>query len=188
MTDRSALLIIDLFSLFDFPSGQQLGRLAVKAAAQTAVLRDAFDALDLPVIYINDNFGNWKQDFPQLVRACRQHDGPSAQIASLLSPRAPHYFILKPKHSAFLATPLPVLLAKLGVGRLVLTGMALDSCVLATALDANAREYSTVVASDATACLPGRRRAAVQTLERSGAARVSRTSAIVATLSAPLAD
>ena len=188
MTHRTALLIIDLFSLFDFPGGQQLGPSAVKAAKQTATLRDAFDALGLPVVYVNDNFGNWKQDFPQLVQACRQQGGPSARIASLLAPRAPHYFILKPKHSAFLATPLPVLLAKLGVGRVVLTGMALDSCVLATALDANAREYKTVVASDATASLPGRHRAAVQTLERSGAAQVSRAAAVIETLRAPVED
>ena len=43
--------------------------------------------------------------------------------------------MLKPKHSAFLCTALPVLLHQLGVDGLVLAGVATDSCVLATALD-----------------------------------------------------
>ncbi len=184
MAPTAALLLIDLFSLFDFPQGRRLAPLAVRAAEQAARLRAAFDARRLPVIYANDNFGDWQRDFPQLVDACRQRGGASARIAAELAPRPGDYFILKPKHSAFLATPLPVLLAKLGVRRLVLAGMALDACVLATALDANSREYATVVAADASAALPGRRGPALQTLQRSGAARVLGNRQIVALLSA----
>lgn len=168
----TALIIIDFFSLFDFPDGERLAPLAVAAARRSALLRDAFDAAGRPVIYANDNFGEWKRDFPHLVEECRHHGRHAAAIAGLLAPKPGHYFILKPKHSAFLATPLPVLLAKLGVSRLVLAGMALDSCVLATAMDANSREYETYIASDATACLPGRRTHALQTLKQAGTAKV----------------
>lgn len=185
MDSTVALLIIDFFSLFDFPQGRRLAPLAVRAAVQTAALRAAFDARNLPVIYANDNFGDWQRDFPQLVQACRLKGGASARIATELAPRTGDYFILKPKHSAFLATPLPVLLAKLGVGRLVLAGMALDSCVLATAMDANSREFATVVASGATAALPGRRAPALQTLQRSGTAQVLDNPQIVRLLPAP---
>ncbi|AVJ33245.1 isochorismatase [Stenotrophomonas sp. MYb57] len=182
MQQPTALLIIDLFSLFDFPQGRQLAPLAEQAALQAANLRAAFDARGLPVIYANDNFGNWKQDFPQLVEACRQKGGEPARIAAQLAPRPGHYFILKPKHSAFLATPLPVLLAKLGVSRLILAGMTLDSCVLATAVDANSREYRTVVAWEATAALPDRRQPALQTLQRSGVAEVLSNRQVLALL------
>lgn len=184
MDSTIALLVIDFFSLFDFPQGRRLAPLAVRAAVQAAALRSEFDARGLPVIYANDNFGNWQRDFTQLVDACLQEGGPSARIATALAPREGDYFILKPKHSAFLATPLPVLLAKLGVSRLVLAGMALDSCVMATALDANSREYTTVVAADATAALPERRVPALQTLQRSGTAQVLGNRQIVSLLPA----
>jgi len=182
MHAKTALIIIDLFSLFDFPEGSALGPLAVQAAGKAAVLRDAFDERELPVIFANDNFGEWKRDFPTLVKACREHGGHAADIARRLAPKARHYFILKPKHSAFLATPLPVLLAKLGVQRVALAGMALDSCVLATALDANSREYETVVAWEATAALPDRRQPSLQLLQRSGAAKVLGVREVIALL------
>lgn len=86
MEQPTALLIIDLFSLFDFPQGRQLAPYAVHAAQRTARLRAAFDAHRWPVIYANDNFGNWQRDFPQLVEACRQKGGASAQIVEYLPP------------------------------------------------------------------------------------------------------
>lgn len=172
MASRAALLIIDVFSLFDFPEADELAPAAIDAAKEAARIRREFDKRQLPVIYANDNFGDWQRDFPQLVRDCRHNGGSSAEVVKHLGPGAGHYFVLKPKHSAFLATPLAILLAKLNVNQLVLCGMALDSCVLATALDANSREYRTVVARQAVAALPERREAALQVLERSGAAKV----------------
>ncbi len=46
---------------------------------------------------------------------------------------------------------LPVLLPKLGVSRLILTGMATDICVLFTAADAHMRDYALWVPEDAVA-------------------------------------
>lgn len=182
MADRTALLIIDLFSLFDFPQAEQLEPLAVEAARGAARLRRAFDNKKLPVIYANDNFGEWQRDFPQLVRDCRRHGGASAEIARYIGPQAGHYFVLKPKHSAFLATPLPVLLAKLKVNRVVLCGMTLESCILATAIDANSREYGVVVALEAVASLPGRREAAQITLDASDIAQLQTVENIIGDL------
>jgi len=90
--------------------------------------------------------------------------------------------VLKPKHSAFLATPLAVLLAKLDVRTLVLVGMALDSCIHATAIDANSREFSTVVISDATACLSKRRSAALTLLRSTGSVQVRTTRSLLQSL------
>jgi nicotinamidase-related amidase len=42
------------------------------------------------------------------------------------SPRDEDYFIIKPQFSGFYATNLQVLLSKLGVSRLILTGIATD--------------------------------------------------------------
>lgn len=59
--------------------------------------------------------------------------------------------MLKPKHSAFHATPLDLLLRHLGTRRLVLGGVSSDQCVLYTAADARMRDYDIVVARDCVA-------------------------------------
>lgn len=181
---RPTLLIVDLFSRFDFPDGPKLAPLALKAAKKVRQIRDVFDEEQLPVIYANDNFGDWKCGFQQLAEVCRHEPGPPGEIAKLLFPGPDHYTVLKPKHSAFLATPLALLLAKLDISTLVLAGMALDSCILATAIDANSREFSTVVASDATACLPERRPPALTLLRSTGGVTVQTTRLVLANVAA----
>jgi nicotinamidase-related amidase len=168
---KPALLIIDLFSRFDFPDGERFAPLALKAAHAVADLRRIFDEQGWPVIYANDNFGNWKCGFRELVEECLRAPGAPPRIAQLLSPGSDHYTILKPKHSAFLSTPLQILLEKVDAGPLVLTGMAMDSCVLATAIDANSREYECLVVPEAAAVLPERRQATLDVLNQSGVAK-----------------
>ena len=90
-----------------------------------------------------------------------------------LPPRPHDDHVLKPKHSGFLATPLPILLDKLGVRRLVLTGVSADSCVLAPAQDANMREFALCVPQDAVAAIsPARRRTALALLAQTLGASV----------------
>jgi nicotinamidase-related amidase len=59
--------------------------------------------------------------------------------------------VLKPRHSAFYGTPLEFLLEELGVERLVIAGIAIDMCVVATAQDAYVRKYAIAVPSDCSA-------------------------------------
>lgn len=60
-------------------------------------------------------------------------------------------FVIKPQVSGFDASNLPVLLPKLGVQRLVVTGVAADICVLLTAADAPMRGYELWTPADAVA-------------------------------------
>ena len=173
-----ALLIIDMINTFDFEGGQALARRAQDAGLRIATLRRRWHAAGAPVVYVNDNFMQWQADFRELVAVC-MHDGMrGAEIARLLQPGPDDYFVLKPKHSAFLATPLEVLLAKLGARELVLTGVATDSCILATALDAHMREFTIRVPRDCVAALtPARTERALALLRDACAAdvRSSRT-------------
>jgi nicotinamidase-related amidase len=143
--DEVALLIIDMMNPFDFDGAKKLLPKARRAAEVILKLREQADVSGVPVIYVNDNFGEWHSEKSRLVD--RAHDG----LASELAPRENDYFIIKPQFSAFYATNLPVLLPKLGVRRLVLTGVATDICVLFTAADAHMRDYTLWVPEDAVA-------------------------------------
>ncbi len=144
----AALLIIDMINTFDFEGGDALRARAEAIAGPIAKLREAFDAADLPTVYVNDNFGEWHSEKSRLIEQALA-DAPEALEA--LKPRECDYFVLKPQFSGFYATNLPVLLPKLGVRRLVLTGVATDICVLFTAGDAHMRDYALWVPGDAVA-------------------------------------
>lgn len=144
----AALLIIDMINTFDFEGGEELRSRAEAIAGPIARLRAAFDAADLPTVYVNDNFGEWHSEKSRLIEQAL--DGAPDSLAEL-KPRECDYFVLKPQFSGFYATNLPVLLPKLGVRRLVLTGVATDICVLFTAGDAHMRDYALWVPGDAVA-------------------------------------
>lgn len=154
--ERTALLVLDMFNLFDFPDGPAMARAARRITPSILRLRQRFDRAGAPVVQVNDNFANWRGDFGHLVASCLAAGGTPAHIATQLAPEPGHYYVLKPKHSGFLASPLAVLLAQLRVRRLVIAGIAADSCILATAQDANMREYGLWIPED---CVASRTRA-----------------------------
>ena len=165
-----ALLIIDMVSLMDFETAGDIATSALAAARHIRDLRRHCHERGLPVIFANDNFSRWQADFRELVAMAKARGGTAAAIIELLPPLPQDYFVLKPKHSAFLASPLPVLLTKLAVRRLLITGMALESCVLATALDAKAHEFEVAIVRDAVAGLDELHEATLGVLERTEAA------------------
>jgi nicotinamidase-related amidase len=167
-----ALLVVDMIGMFDFPGADRMAPSAVRAARAIRGLRERFHRRGWPVIYANDNFAHWQSDFRELVAMAAAVPGAAQKIAALLEPGPDDYFVLKPKHSAFQATALPVLLDKLGVRALLLAGFALESCILATAIDANAREYPVAVVRDGVAGRPDLRAATLKVLEGSKTASV----------------
>lgn len=148
---RCALIILDMINLFDFEGGDGLAGQAMKIYRNIVPLRETFAAHNWPVLYVNDNFMDWNREFSDLVATCRQMEGPTGAIATALEPGPKDYYVLKPRHSAFLCTALPAILADLHVSELVVTGVATDSCVLATAQDAHMRGYKVTVPEDAVA-------------------------------------
>lgn len=156
---RTALLIVDMINFLDFPQGRALLRQALPAARRIAALKRRFKRAGAPVVYANDNFGQWQADFRELVAACRQPSCLGAPLAELLLPEPDDYYVLKPKHSAFHATPLAALLGQCGAARLAIAGIAADACVVASAIDAHMREFEVVVPSDCVAA-PTRARTA----------------------------
>lgn len=145
---RVALLIADMINCFDFEGADRLKPKAHAVGDAILKLRDQMEARGAPVIYVNDNFGEWHSEKSKLVE--RAH-AAAPELIDRIAPREADYFIIKPQFSGFYATNLPVLLPKLGVSRLVLAGVAADICVLFTAADAHMRDYALWVPSDAVA-------------------------------------
>jgi len=134
---------------------ENLRRKAEKVAQRIHHLKAYLKGKRIPVIYANDNFGEWRSDFRNLVQHCLASDKPEAGIAQRLHPEPDDYFILKPKHSAFYSTVLEMLLGYLGIKRLILTGLTTNQCVLFTANDAHMRDYDIVIPRD---CVVSRNR------------------------------
>ena len=162
-----ALLLIDVINDLEFPEGEQLLELALPMAGRIAALKRRAREEDVPVIYVNDNFGRWQSDFNHVVEHCLLDDVRGRPIVQKLQPEPDDYFVLKPKHSGFYSTTLDTLLDYLRAKTLILTGVAGNICVLFTANDAYMRDFRLVVPRDCTASnTPEENEHALQQMQR----------------------
>ncbi len=154
-TDQSkiVLLLIDVISDFEFEDGERLFENALPAAGKIARLKKRAKKENIPVIYINDNFGKWRDDFQKTIKHCLQESVRGKEIVELLKPEKDDYFVLKPKHSAFYSTTLDLLLEELQAETLILNGFATDICILFSANDAYMRDFRLFVPQDCVAAV-----------------------------------
>jgi nicotinamidase-related amidase len=173
---HAALLIIDMVNDMAFEGADAMAPAAIAAAQAVARLRAEADALGVPVVYVNDNYGLWHSERSKIVDHCRRRSEAGRRLVEAVGPRESDYFVVKPQVSGFYATNLPVLLPKLGVQRLALTGVAADICVLFTAADAHMRDYRLWAPADAVAsCREEHRDWALQIMAKSMAADIRPT-------------
>jgi nicotinamidase-related amidase len=160
--------LIDVINGFNFPGAASLVRAATRAVPHIERLAERARRANVPVIYVNDNFGQWRSDFEATIDACTAPDQPGREVSLRLRPHQDDYFVLKPRHSGFYSTTLELLLNHLGSTTLILTGFATHLCVLFTANDAHMRGYHLVVPRDCTASSAvSSKRAALKHVERS---------------------
>jgi nicotinamidase-related amidase len=145
---KAALLLIDIISDFDFPGGDRLRAALISNAPNIERLQASFRRWDTPVIYVNDNYGRWRDDFQTQMRRIAAASPAGKELVGKFKPDLHDYFILKPHRSAFFKTPLDHLLETLGVERLVLAGQTTDMCIAATAIDAKMREFEIFIPND----------------------------------------
>lgn len=148
-----AVLVIDVLSDFRFPGGAALFRRFRPCIAPLARLLGRARAAQVPVVYANDNFGRWRSSLDDVGEQVCRRNAAAWRALEPIRPEPCDYVVLKPRHSAFYCTPLELLLEALDVGRLVLTGVAADSCIWFTGADAHVRGYEVVVPRDAVAAL-----------------------------------
>lgn len=141
------LLLVDVINSFRHEGGERLA----------ASFRDRFPGLrrlleearreGLPVVYANDNWGVWDSDAPRLLAEAR--DGLAGDLVSEIAPRDPERIVVKPRYSAFKASPLRLILDELGATRILLAGTATEMCVTQTAIDAREAGYKVSVIPEA---------------------------------------
>jgi nicotinamidase-related amidase len=139
-------VLIDVLTTFQFPDGDAILQGAMSMRDALVTLKGRARAAGIPVLYVNDNFGDWRSEKEVLMGRCLEAKG-NAFVRPLL-PDSEDYFVLKPMHSAFYMTPLEVLLQHLQVETLILTGLTSNSCLTATAHDANMRGFEIYLPAD----------------------------------------
>lgn len=138
--------MIDVLTTFQFPDGDAILRGALKMRDALVKLKARARAAGIPVLYVNDNFGDWRSEKEVLMGRCLEAKG--GDFVRPLLPDSEDYFVLKPLHSAFYMTPLEVLLKHLEVEALILAGLTSNSCITVTAHDANMRGFDIYVPPD----------------------------------------
>ena len=160
-------VLIDVINHFEFPDGKTILRQALTIAPVLGRLKKRAREAGIPVIYVNDNFGQWRSEMSKLVQYCLRPEAPGRAFVEQLRPDKEDYFVLKPMHSAFYQTPLDLLLRELGASSIILSGLATNSCILCTAHDANMRNLKIIVPGDC--CTARTAREHKQALEHIGA-------------------
>jgi nicotinamidase-related amidase len=175
---KSALVVIDMINTYDHDDAELLLPSAAQAVPVIVrLLKRARSSDDVPVIYANDNFGEWRSHHGEILQTALA--GPHAHLVEPLRPDRSSLFVVKARHSIFYETPLSHLLAQLGVDRLVLCGQVTEQCVLYSALDAHIRHLKVVVPEDGVACIhPDLAAAALQMMRRNMGAEVTTADAL----------
>jgi nicotinamidase-related amidase len=101
------------------------------------------------LIYVNDNYGDWKVTRNDL--ADRALEGARPDLIEPLLPPDDSDFVMKARHTIFYMTPLEYLLGQKEIGHLVLTGQVTEQCILYSALDAYVRHFEVSVPRDGVA-------------------------------------
>ncbi|MEV6116382.1 isochorismatase family cysteine hydrolase [Streptomyces sp. NPDC052109] len=168
---KAALIIIDMINTYDHEDAELLLPSAGSVVPVVSDLAERARRRSVPVVYVNDNFGEWRSHHGELLN--RALAGPHADLVEPLRPDADSLFVLKTRHSIFFDTPLQYLLQQQGIEQLVLCGQVTEQCVLYSALDAHIRHFQVTVPEDAVAHMhEDLARAALRMMERNMGARV----------------
>ena len=147
----TVLLLVDLINHFEFPDAPALLKESLAIVDNIVGLKHRARSANVPVLYVNDNFGQWRSNAKELLRYCVRKEAVGREFVKAIAPDQEDYFVLKPMHSGFYQTPLDALLRYFGAKSIVMAGIATNSCIVCTAHDAKMRDIEITVASDCCA-------------------------------------
>ncbi|MGY0071395.1 isochorismatase family cysteine hydrolase [Streptomyces sp. QTS137] len=146
---KTALIVIDMINTYDHADAELLIPVARSVVPVISGLLRRARERGVSVIYVNDNFGEWRSHHGELLD--KALSGPHADLVEPLRPTDSSLFVVKARHSIFFETPLHYLLHEQGIDRLVLCGQVTEQCVLYSSLDAHIRAIEVTVPRDAVA-------------------------------------
>jgi nicotinamidase-related amidase len=169
---HSALLVIDVLNPYDHEDSDPLAESAARALRPIESLLGRAREQEVPVIYVNDSYGDWNTSSAQLAE--KAMDGAHPELVEPLLPPDDAAFVIKARHSVFYGTPLEYLLDQGGITRLILTGQVTEQCILYSALDGYVRHFEVAVPRDAVAHIhPDLADAALKMMERNMSAEIT---------------
>lgn len=168
----TALVVVDMLNPYEHAEAERLaGGVAEALPGIKTLLARAADA-DIPIVYVNDNYGDWNSSASELAE--RAIEGAHPELVKPVLPPDRHSFVIKARHSIFYGTPLEYLLDQMGVDRLVLCGQVTEQCILYSALDAHVRHFRVAVPTDGVAPIFDHlAEAALEMMERNLSAELS---------------
>jgi nicotinamidase-related amidase len=167
-----ALIVIDMLNQYEHEDADRLAAsVETTIPAIQALLHRARED-DVPIVYVNDNYGDWNTSADELGR--RALEGRHPELVEPILPPEDASFVIKARHSIFYETPLEYLLDRSGVDRLVLAGQVTEQCILYSALDAYVRHFEVTVPPDAVAHIhEDLGKAALEMMERNMSAELT---------------
>ena len=177
---KSALIVIDMENAFLDPSSPCCiaGALETVGRCERAV-RLAREK-GIPVFFVKriyrangsdvelTRYRTWQRGERMMAHGSTGAHG--ATVPAGLRPQEGDYTIIKPRWSAFFMTELDLILRRLGVRTVILTGTTTPNCVRTTAYDANALDYQVVVLEDCTSSqTPQIQKVNIEDMRRMGA-------------------
>ncbi|MFF7206514.1 isochorismatase family cysteine hydrolase [Streptomyces sp. NPDC008141] len=146
---RSAVVVIDMINTYEHGDADLLLPSVEKALPAMGRLIHRAREHGVPVIYVNDNFGQWRSHHGEILESALA--GARADLVEPLRPDGDSLFVVKARHSIFFETPLAYLLSQLDIDHITLCGQVTEQCVLYSALDAHIRHLQITVPEDAVA-------------------------------------
>ena len=172
---NDALLLVDVINDFRHEDGEALLESFSRRHGELVRAIGTARTAGTPIIYANDNWGEWDGDARGLVRHAIEQ-GRGGDLVAAIAPEPGDRFVVKPRYSAFLHTPLELILRELEIERILLAGAATEMCVVQTAIDARDRDFKVTVLVDACAAVDeADERTALEYLERVVGARLERS-------------
>jgi nicotinamidase-related amidase len=168
----TALLVVDMLNTYEHEDAERLAESVADVIDPVRSLIDRAREDDVPLVYVQDNYGDWNTSAEELGR--RATEGRRPELVEPVLPPADAAFVVKARHSVFYQTLLEYLLDHLGVGRVVLAGQVTEQCILYSALDAYVRHFQVAVPRDGVAHIhEDLGRAALQMMERNMSAEIA---------------
>ena len=148
---RSALVVVDMLNPYEHEDADRLVDSVRDTLPAMCELVARAREQDVPLVWVNDNHGDWSACRPQVVE--RALNGRAPELVEPIAPPEDAGFVVKARHSIFYQTQMEYLLREQGVERIVLVGQVTEQCILYSALDAYVRHFTVAVPCDAVAAI-----------------------------------